>query len=379
MIEIKFKPLLGIEEKKNLNKVIDSGILAHGNKVVEFENLFTKFTKSRDSIAVSSCTAGMHLFYFVLGIRKGDEVIVPAQTHTATAHAVELVGAKAVFVDCELETGNIDLSLIKKKINKNTKAICVAHFVGIPTNMIQLMKLAKKYNLKVIEDCATALGAKIKNKHVGLYGDAGVFSFYPVKHITSAEGGMIILKNKNLSKKLRLARAFGIDKGHLDRNTPGAYECVSLGFNYRMSEVHAAIGISQIKKFSKFLKIRRRNYNYLKKLIRPIENIYLVEPRSKFLKNSYYCFQILLKNKISKLRNDLIKFFKNNNINTSIYYPKPVPNMKYYKNKYKVCKGEFYNSETISNHSISIPIHSGITFKNLKHISNNLKKFISKK
>ena len=376
MIKIKFKPLLGIEEKKNLNKVIDSGILAHGNKVVEFENLFTRFTKSKDSIAVSSCTAGMHLFYFVLGIGKGDEVIVPAQTHTATAHAVELVGAKPVFVDCELETGNIDLSLIKKKINKNTKAICAAHFTGIPVDMIQLMKLAKKNNLKVIEDCATSLGAKIKNKHVGLYGDAGVFSFYPVKHITSAEGGMIILKNKNLSKKLRLARAFGIDKGHLDRNTPGGYECVSLGFNYRMSEVHAAIGISQIKKFSKFLKIRERNYNYLKKLITPIENIYLVEPKSKFLKNSYYCFQILLKNKLSKLRNDLIKFFKNNNINTSIYYPKPVPNMKYYKKKYKVRKSEFYNSEIMSNHSISIPIHSGITFKNLKHISNKLKKFI---
>ncbi len=379
MIKIKFKPLLGTEEKKNLNKVIKSGILAHGNKVVEFENLFTKFTKSKDSIAVSSCTAGMHLFYFVLGIGKGDEVIVPAQTHTATAHAVELVGAKAVFVDCELETGNIDLTLIEKKINKNTKAICAVHFAGIPTNMVQLMKLAKKNNLRVIEDCATSLGAKIKNKHVGLYGDAGVFSFYPVKHITSAEGGMIIMKNKNLSKKLRLARAFGIDKGHLDRNSPGVYECVSLGFNYRMSEVHAAIGISQIKKFSKFLKIRRRNYNYLKKLITPIENIYLVEPKSKFLKNSYYCFQILLKNKLSKLRNELIEFFKNNNINTSIYYPKPVPNMKYYKKRYKVRESEFYNSEVISNHSISIPIHPGITFKDLRHICNNIKKFTSKK
>ena len=130
----------------------------------------------------------MHLFYFALGIGKGDEVIVPAQTHTATAHAVELVGAKPIFIDCDAKTGNIDYRKIEKKITKKTKAICVVHFLGIPVEMTKIQSIAKKNKLFVLEDCALSLGAKYNNIHTGLLGDAGVFSFYPAKHITTGEG-----------------------------------------------------------------------------------------------------------------------------------------------------------------------------------------------
>ena len=188
-MKIRFgKPLIGIAEKKAVQRVLSGNILVHGPKAVDFENIFSKFTKSPFSVSVSSCTAGMHLVYFTLGIGVGDEVIVPAQTHVATAHAVELTGAKAVFIDSNFEDGNIDINKIEKSISKKTKAIAVVHYLGIPVDMNKINKIAKKYNLLVIEDCALALGSLINNKHVGLFGDVGVFSFYPVKHMTTAEG-----------------------------------------------------------------------------------------------------------------------------------------------------------------------------------------------
>ena len=165
-------------------------------------------------MSVSSCIAGMHLIYFSIGLGIGDEVIVPAQTHIATAHAVELTGAKPVFVDAENETGNIDHTKIEAAINENTKAVAVVHYLGVPVNMEAIKKITQKYNLFLLEDCALAPGAYYKNVHVGLYGDAGVFSFYPVKHITTAEGGIIILKDKKLASKLRLKKAFGVDRTH---------------------------------------------------------------------------------------------------------------------------------------------------------------------
>jgi perosamine synthetase len=208
----------------------------------------------------------MHLVYFALGIGKGDEVIVPAQTHISTAHAVELTGAKPVFVDCDLKTGNISASDIEKKINKKTKAIAVVHFLGIPVNILEIKKIAKKNNIFILEDCALAIGARYNNKHVGTIGDVGVFSFYPVKHFTTGEGGIIITKNKRLSKKLKLLRAFGVNKTFSERKK-GLYNSNYLGLNYRMSEIHAAIGCSQIKKLPSFLKQRKINFDLMYKKI----------------------------------------------------------------------------------------------------------------
>ena len=175
------KPIVSNLEFKSVLKVLKSGKYVHGNKTFEFENSFKKFTKSNYATSLSSCTAGMHLFYLSIGLKKGDEVIVPAQTHVATAHAVEIVGAKPVFVDCELKSGNIDINKIEKKITKKTKAIVVVHFLGVPVNMIKINKIAKKYKLAVLEDCALAVGSKIKNKYVGTFGDMSIFSFQQQK------------------------------------------------------------------------------------------------------------------------------------------------------------------------------------------------------
>ena len=222
---------------------------------------FCKFTHAKFSTTVSSCTAGMHLFYFSMGIGKGDEVIVPAQTHTATAHAVELTGARPIFVDCDPKTGNIDLNKIENKITKKTKAICVVHFLGIPVDMKKINTIAKN-KLLVLEDCALSLGAKFDKKHTGLHGDAGVFSFYPAKHITTGEGGILITKNMKIFKKIKLLKSLGINKSFLERKTPGIYDATDVGFNYRMSELHASIGVEQIDKINIFLKKEKQILNF---------------------------------------------------------------------------------------------------------------------
>ena len=366
------KPLIGKAEKKAVEKVLSGNILVHGPKALEFENIFSKFTKSPFAVSVSSCTAGMHLTYFTLGIGIGDEVIVPAQTHVATAHAVELTGAKAVFVDSNPHDGNIDINKIEKFISKKTKAIVVVHYLGIPVNMSKINKIAKKNNLFVIEDCALALGSTINNKHVGLFGDVGVFSFYPVKHMTTAEGGIVISKNINLIKQLRLKKAFGVDKTFTERKIPGSYDCVTLGFNYRMSELNAAIGIEQVKKVPFFLKKRKKNFEQLSSSLKNLKNIRVIDSGKKILKNSHYCLTILLDKKISRFRMEIVKKLNRLGIGTSIYYPQPVPRMKYYKDKYGYNKKKFKNAEMFSDKSICLPVGPHLNQNHMTFIAKNI-------
>ena len=363
------KPLIEKEEKKAVSDVLKNPILVHGPKTPEFENLFSSFTKSKNSIAVSSCTAGMHLIYFSLGIGHGDEVIVSSQTHVATAHAVELTGAKAVFIDSNNIDGNIDVNCIAKKINKKTKAICVVHYLGIPCDMNKISKIAKINKLFLIEDCALALGSTINNKHVGLFGDAGVFSFYPVKHITSAEGGMIITNKNSLSKKLKLNRAFGVNKSHSKRKSPGLYNVSVLGFNYRMSELHAAIGCEQIKKINKFLEIRKNNFLYLKKLLEQKLYLKILDSVSEKSVNSHYCLTILLPKGSKNFRDTIVNHLQSRGVGCSIYYPHPVPRLKYYKNKYKFNANYYENAAYLSDYSIALPVGPHLKKKDMKSIA----------
>ena len=362
------KPLVSTKEFNSVLKVLKSGKYVHGKKTLEFEKNFKKLTGAKYAISLSSCTAGMHLFYLSQGIKEGDEVIVPAQTHVATAHAIEIVGAKPVFVDCELRTGNINTDKIVEKISKRTKAIAVVHFLGIPVNMEKILKIAKKYNLLVLEDCALAVGSKIKKKHVGLYGDAGVFSFYPVKHITSAEGGMLITNDRKLYDLVKSKKAFGVDKSYNQRDFPGKYDVKDLGINYRMSEIHAAIGYEQMKKVNNFLRLRRKNFDFLYKKLKIFKDLFILKNYDKSFTSSNYCLSIILKKKNISKRIKFIKYLNNSGIGTSIYYPKPVPLMTYYKKKYKYRDKDFKNSSVISEQSIALPVGPHINKKNLNYI-----------
>jgi dTDP-4-amino-4,6-dideoxygalactose transaminase len=312
-----------------------------------------------------------------LGIGEGDEVIIPSQTHVATAHAVELTGAKPIFVDSDKISGNIDITLVEQKINKSTKAISVVHYLGTPVDMVSINMIAKKYNLFVLEDCALSPGAYIDNQHTGLLGDVGVFSFYPVKHMTTAEGGMIILKDKNLYEKIKLNKAFGVDRTHNERSLPGMYDVVSLGFNYRLSEINCAIGVEQLKKLPMFLDQRHENFNYLKDLFTKQINLTVVEDKIlKFSNSSHYCLSIILDNKLINKRAFIMNKLKKIGIGTSIYYPQPVPRMKYYQSKYMIAPSEYVNASVFSDNSIALPVGPHLKISDMKIIANEINKII---
>ena len=294
-----------------------------------------------------------------------------AQTHVATAHAVEICGARPVFVDCELKTGNIDIDKIENKISSKTKGICLTHFLGKPTLIKKILKISKKYKLKVIEDTALSIGSKIGNKYSGTLGDAGAFSFHPVKIITTGEGGALILKEKKDYKKIKSLKSFGYDViSPQDRKIPGNYNINYLGLNYRMSELEAAIGIKELKMIEKKISKRKKNYNSLFEKIKNNCNFQILDSRSeKNLKSSYYALTIILNRKLKKNRNNYILKLKKKGIQSSIYYPHPVPLLHYYKNKYKHKARDFPNSCSIAYDSISFPVGPHVSTKNINYMS----------
>lgn len=370
--------MIGQEEKEAVIKVMDGSLLVHGPVSVQFEEQFAAFTDAPNAVSVSSCTAGMHLIYFALGYGPGDEVIVPAQTHLATAHAVELTGAKPVFVDAENVSGNIDINAIESAINNKTKAIAVVHYLGVPVDMPKVLKIAKKHNLFLLEDCALAPGAKLDGIHVGLHGDAGVFSFYPVKHLTTAEGGMIILKNNDLAKKLKLIKAFGVNRNYGERKIPGMYDAEVLGFNYRMSEIHAAIGVEQMKKLPFFLLKRKENFIHLEAGLKNISGFSALQhPMNERFCSSHYCLGLMLEPSLANKRSALMEMLTNKGIGTSIYYPQPVPRMTYYKKKYGYDKKKFINAATISDRIIALPVGPHLEISDMNYMIKSIKEIWS--
>ncbi len=369
------KPMIDKKEIMRVVSTLRGPQLVHGRQTKKFEDCFVDFVGGGYATSLSSCTAGLHLSYKALGISKGDEVIIPALTHVATAHSVEYVGAKPVFIDSEIRTGNLNLDLIEKKINLRTKAICVVHYLGMPIDMTKILNLVKKYKLYLIEDCALALGAKYKKKHVGLFGDVASFSFYPVKHITTAEGGMLLSKNKIIVEKIKKLKAFGYDKSLNDRKVPGKYNVNYLGYNFRMNEIEAAIGIEQMKKLPNFLKKRKENMLKLRNLIKFKDINFMYEEKEDFL-HANYCALIILEKKLAPKRDLVIKKLIKKKIGCSIYYPGPIPFLNFYKNKYNFDINEFKNSKILSNNSIALPVGPHLSPTNMNTIVRRLREVI---
>lgn len=365
------KPIINIDDVKKFVKIYQSGQLAHGKYNTKFEEKFSKLNKTKFAITVSSCTAGLMLAYKSLGLRKNDEIIVPALTHVATAHSALHLGLKIKFADVNND-GNIDPNEIKKLISKKTKAICVVHFIGIPCDMKKILEIAKKNKLKIIEDCAIALGSKINNKFVGTFGDFSSFSFYPSKHITTSEGGMILTKKKkffNIAKKLK---AFGYTKSFNERKIPGLYDINMDGYNFRMSEIAAALGLSQLKYFKRNNSIRQSNWDVYKNEADKIGLKYICSENQKRENISYFTFNIILRNK--KLRNKILKDLALKKIFLSIHYPISINKSKFYKKNhshYNCKKADYF-----ANRIISLPIGPHINHSNIKYIVGQIKNYI---
>jgi perosamine synthetase len=337
-------------------EVLSGHVMVHGPRIHQFEKDFAKWVGAESAVAVSSCTAGLHLAYFHLGIGPGDEVIVPAMTHVATAHAVEFTGATPIFVDAEIRTGNINIDQIEEAITPRTKALSLVHFLGMPVDMDRINKIAKKHDLFVVEDSALAFGAKYKGVHAGLLGDIGLFSMYPVKHITTLEGGLILSKHPEILEKIALQRAFGVDRTHGERKIPGQYDVNLLGFNYRMNELQAAIGSIQVDRLDGFLEKRKENYEIISGKLDEIKQIHQFESSNGNFQSSYYCKSIVLQGGLEKKRTEVIGAMTTRGVGTSIYYPRPVPELTYYREKYGSAVDEFPEAAKIANHSVALPV-----------------------
>jgi perosamine synthetase len=366
------KPWITDAERNAVLGVLAGDVLTHGPQAHEFEKEFAQAVGGGHALTLSNGTAALHLAYWQLGIGAGDEVIVPTQTHVATVHAVEIVGARPVFVDCDLATGNVTPEAIEAAITPRTRAIGIVHFVGIPCDMPAIMKLAAKHNLKVVEDCALALGTRWDGIHAGLFGDAGTFSFYPVKHITTGDGGMLVTRHAEFAQKISKARAFGIDRTFAERSVPGVYDVPSLGINYRLSDINSAIGREQLKRLDTILERRARNFSALKNPLANFEHVAVLDVTAANQTNSHYCLTVVFDGPLAGQRTEIIRRLNAVGVGTSVYYPHPIPRLTYYREKYGEDLSRFPNAVRISDQSIALPVGPHLNTDDMTYIAHEL-------
>lgn len=372
------KPWITDAERQAVLEVLAGDVLTHGPQSHAFEKEFAAFMgEGAHAISLSSGMAALHLAYWQLGIGSGDEVIVAAQTHVATAHAVEAVGARPVFADCLPGDGNINPGKIEALITPRTKAIGLVHFLGIPCNMDAIMAIAVKHNLKVIEDCALAVGARYKGKHVGLFGDAACFSFYPVKHITTGDGGMFVSRHQELAAKVGKARAFGVDRSFAERSIPGMYDVPTLGINYRLSDINSSIGRKQLERIQIILDRRRENFTALKQGLSEISGLSVLDATSTDAHNSHYCLSVVLEGALAERRNEIVKALNEAGIGTSVYYPHPVPRLAYYQQKYGYDAQAYRQAARISDHSVALPVGPHLLPEDMGYIAQQFSRIVT--
>jgi perosamine synthetase len=374
------RPMLGDEERAAAADVLSGSILTHGPRVKDFEAAFAEFTGAPHAVATATCMAALHLASLAIDLRPGEEVLVPAQTHVATAHAVELCGAKPVFVDAEPRTGNIDLDALESLITPRTRAVSLVHFLGKPVDMPRLLEITRRHGLFVIEDCAVALGARVDGTHVGLLGDVGCFSFYPVKHITTGEGGMVITRDDDLADRIGKQRAFGIDKSILaDRRHTGEYDIEHVGLNYRLGEVGAALGVTQMARLPGFLEHRERIYEILAAGFADFEPAQAIDSgHDGGLQASFYCLSLLLADGIAGRRLEIVEDLKAAGIGTSVYYPKALPDTRFYRERYGYAPGSCPVATRISETSIALPVAPHVSESDAERIVTTVKETLSR-
>ena len=348
------------EIQKTINNVLDGCQFILGENVKKFEQEFAKFIGVKYAIGVGNGTDALYLALRTCGVSKNNEVILPVNTFIATAEAITLNGAKPVFVDIDAKTYNIDLQKMEKAITKKTKAIIPVHLYGQPADMSPILKIAKKYKLWIIEDCAQSHGAKYKNKMVGSIGDIGCFSFFPGKNLGAyGDAGIITTNNKNLAQKIYRLR----NHGRLEK-----YKHTTEGINSRLDEIQAAILRVKLRYLKKWNKARQKNAKIYDKFFKNINDI--ITPQIvKNSKSVYYFYVIRLKN-----RKKIQKRLKEKGVSTGIHYPIPLhlqPAYKYLGYK----KRDFPRVEKISNEILSLPIYPELTEKQIKFIVNIIKKY----
>ena len=354
--EIPFsRPLFTDDDVKEINvaikEILRSGWLTSGPVVKRFEDAFADFIGSRHAVALNSCTAALHTALLVAGAKSGDEIIVPSTTFVATANAVLFVGARPVFADSDPLTFNISPQEIQERISGKTKAVIVVHLGGNPCDMKEIEEIATEHNIPVIEDCAHAHGARYNGIACGTFGAAGCFSFYPTKIVTTAEGGIVTTDEEALADRIRILRNHG-------RAVFGPSEVVELGFNYRLSEIHAAIGMTQLKHIARFLEVREGLAQTYDEGLDGIEWLQSQHIRSGN-QCSYYAYIVKLTDEAPLSREELMKRLSDRGIGTSVLYH-PAHLQPFYARVFGYRKGELPVAEELGEKSLALPLYNGM-------------------
>ena len=361
-----YEPELIGNERKYLLDCIDSNwISSQGSYIKEFENKLAQYHNSKYGIATSSCTTALHLAIKALDIGEGDEIICPNLTFIAPANMVLLSGAKLNLVDIDCETLNLDPKLLEKQINKNTKAIIVVHQFGHAAPMDEIMTIASKHNLKVIEDNAESIGAKYKGKLLGTFGDICCFSFFGNKIITSGEGGALITNDLTLAKKCKELRDHGMDSNK-------KYSHIMLGYNYRMTNMQAAIGLAQLEMLDKILEKRNKQMKVYYDILENFEGIQLRKFKD-WCEPVHWLMTLTLDKKYN--RDDFLNYMKTKGVDCRQMI-NPVHHAKYLIDKYD--QKDFPNSVDISQRSVHLPSSSFLSKQEIIYITNQVRNFLSK-
>ncbi|MFW5879267.1 MAG: DegT/DnrJ/EryC1/StrS family aminotransferase [bacterium] len=361
------------KEEQAVLDVLRSKWISTGPKTAEFESMFAQMLNVKHAVALSNCTVALHLAMKLLEIGDGDEVICPSLTFVATSNAIRYVNAIPVFADIKsVEDLTIDPADIEKKVTSKTKAIIVMHYGGFACDMDAIMAIAKKHNLKVVEDACHGPLSEYKGNKLGTIGDIGCFSFFSNKNISTGEGGMLITNNPQLFERAKLLRSHGMTtmsyeraKGHSTE-----YDVVDLGYNYRMDDIRSAIGIEQLKKIESDLKKRAQVRELYLDLLKDVEGITI-----PFLKNidfsSNYIFPIVLKDSTYEMRDRIRNQLTENGIQTSVHYP-----AVHLFNIYKPFYLKLDNTEHVADNMITLPMYSKLGEKDLFFIAKVLKELL---
>lgn len=356
-------PRIDEEEIAEVLNTLRSRWIGTGPKVKQFEGLFRDYKGTSYAVAVNSCTAALHLAMLAIGLKPGDEVIVPTMTFAATANAVIHAGGIPVFADCCIETMNLDPEDLKRKITPKTKAVIPVHFAGRACDMDDITGIARENGLKIIEDCAHAIETEYRGRKTGTFGDIGCFSFYVTKNIITGEGGMVITNTESYADQIKVLALHGMSKDAWKRFSDEGYkhyQIVYPGFKYNMTDMQASIGIHQMKRIDSYWQRRREIWERYNAAFEGLPLI-VPAPAAKDTKHAYHLYTILLDTKKTNLsRDDFLAAMTGLNIGVGVHYV-ALHLQPYYRQVFGYRRGDFPNAEFISDRTVSLPLSAAIT------------------
>ncbi len=369
------RPSIGEKEIEAVVSCLKSGWITTGPLCKDFEERFCEITHASHAVSVSSGTAGMHLLMLAMGIKKGDEVITPSMTFASTLNMITLCGAKPVFVDVDYETLNINPDLIEKKITGKTKAIIPVHFAGAPVDMDRVLEIAGKYGLPVIEDAAHGLGATCRGVPVGGWGQVAIFSFHPIKNITTGEGGMITHSNDELESRLRLLRFHGIERDAWKRYGKGGnpeYDIRTPGFKYNLTDLQAALGLVQLARLEEMNGRRRHLADLYRRGLEGVQGLDLPGVPAYPHLHAWHLFVVKV---VSMERGPFMQKLADYEIGYGIHFP-AAHRLGYLRERFKIKKGELKETERATDRLVSLPLFPDMKEEDVSYVCEALREIL---